>query len=86
MATGRVWVGFLCIRTRPAGLTLKPEPAPFIKRVFFLNPDPPRRAPRALRAPPPQVQSVASSKKKKKKMPESLSRVEQKTSQQCKTQ
>ena len=67
MATGRVWVGFLCIRTRPVGLTLKPEPAPFIKRVFFLNPDPPRRAPRALRAPPPQVQSVASSKKKKKK-------------------
>ena len=41
-----------------------PEPAPFIKRVFFLNPDPPRQAPRALWAPPPQVQSVASSKKK----------------------
>ena len=40
MATGRVWVGFLCTRTRPAGLTLKPEPAPFIKRVFFPKPRP----------------------------------------------
>ena len=59
MATGRVWIGFLCTRTRLAGLTLKPKPAPFIKRVFSLNPNPPRRAPRAPRASPPQVQSVA---------------------------
>ena len=40
MATGRVRVGFLCTRTRLAGLTLKLEPAPFIKRVFFSKPKP----------------------------------------------
>ena len=44
MATGWVRAGFLYIRTRPAGLTPKPEPAPFNKRVFF-NPNPPRRVP-----------------------------------------
>ena len=44
MATGRVQARFFHIRTRPAGLSQKSEPGPFIKRVFFLTPNPPRRA------------------------------------------
>ena len=44
MATGRVRAGFFHIRTRPAGLSQKSEPGPFIKRVFFFTPNPPRRA------------------------------------------
>ena len=64
MATGRVRAGFLNVRTRPAGLPKKPEPAPFKKRVFFCAPDPPCRAPRAPWAPPPQAIPWPNQKKK----------------------
>lgn len=40
MAMGRVRAEFFYTRTRPAGLSQKPKPSPFIKRVFFLNPKP----------------------------------------------
>ena len=51
MATGRVQAGFFHTRTRPAGQDPRPGPGPFTKRIFFRGPDPPRRAPRAPRAP-----------------------------------
>ena len=37
MTTGRIRAGFLYVRTRHAGLSQKPEPAPFNKWVFFLR-------------------------------------------------
>ena len=45
MATCRVWVGFFHTRTLPVGLPWKPGPDPFIKRIFFSTPNPPRWAP-----------------------------------------
>ena len=56
MATGRVRVGFFHIRTRPAGLFQKSEPDPFIKRVFFFTPNPPRRASMGPAGPVPHTQ------------------------------
>ena len=40
MATGRVRVGFLHTRARPAGLDPRPEPGPISKRIFFTGPRP----------------------------------------------
>ena len=52
MATGRVRAGFFHTRTRPAGLSPKPEPGPFINRIFFPGARTRlRRAPRAPWAP-----------------------------------
>ena len=63
----------------PAGLTPKPEPVLFIKRVF-LTPNPPRRALRARHLRPNQWFN------QNKNLSESLNRVEQKASrEQCKT-
>ena len=81
MATGWVRVEFLYTRTQPAGLTLKPKPAPLIKQVFFPKPKP---ALSGSVGPATLGPIHGLIKKKKKKLPESLSRVEQKTSQQCK--
>ena len=44
MATGRIWVRIFNTYTQLEGLPQKPEPRLFIKRVFFLTPNPPRRA------------------------------------------
>ena len=53
MATGRVQAGFFYTRTRLAGLSQKPRPGPFIKRIFFLNPKP---ASSGLRRPRPLIE------------------------------
>ena len=45
MATDRVRAGFFHTWTRLAGLSQKPESGPFIKRIFFLTPNPARRVP-----------------------------------------
>ena len=53
MAMGKVQVGFLYILVRPASLSQKPEPGPFIKQVFFSTPNPPCRASVGLAGPVP---------------------------------
>ena len=44
MATGWVRARFFHTRTQPTGLPRKPGPNPFIKQIFFLTPNLPRRA------------------------------------------
>ena len=56
MATGRIRARFSHIRTWPAGLSQKSELGPFIKRVFFFTPNPPRRASTGPTGPVPHAQ------------------------------
>ena len=67
MAMGRVRAGFFHTRTRPAGLSPKPEPSPFINRVFFLEPGPASAGPRGPRQALLDLGPIRSPTKKKKK-------------------
>ena len=70
MATGRVRAGFFHTRTRPAGLSPKLEPGPFINRVFSLEPGPASAGPRGPRGPRQALLDlglIRSPTKKKKK-------------------
>ena len=83
MATGRVRVGFFHIRTRPAGLSQKPGPGPFIKRVFFLTPNPARRVPAGPIAMPRFGPKPWPNPKKKKKILPKAHTVAQKLNKKC---
>ena len=60
MATGRIRARFFHTQTRPAGLSYKPGPGPFIKQI--LNPKP---APLGLRGPDALMPSQAQNQNHK---------------------